>query len=80
MTDMWPNGVQIPIIGVSGEYASGKTLFGLSLALDDDGKLARKIRYYDAELSATNYVASLGVPDDDYIDIHQRMREQHDTG
>lgn len=28
---LWPNGLQIEVIGLTGDYASGKTLFGLSI-------------------------------------------------
>ena len=46
--DIWPQNTRIPIIGVTGVWASGKTTFLLSI------DPARTL-YYDLELSGTSY-------------------------
>lgn len=46
--DIWPEGVKIEVIGITGDYESGKTLFGASI--DPERTL-----YYDLEKSAGTY-------------------------
>ena len=56
---LWPNDTRIEVIGLTGDYASGKTLFGLTIA---PGK---ETLVYDTEKSAGTY-QSLGF---DRIDL-----------
>lgn len=50
---LWPNDTRIEVIGLTGDYASGKTLFGLTIAPGKDTLV------YDTEKSAGTY-QSLG--------------------
>ncbi len=63
--------VHIPVLGVTGKWKSGKSLFLGSIAPGafDDGK--SRTKYYDFELSATSY-QGLGM---EYVDVPGRMRE-----
>lgn len=66
---LWPQ--PIPIIGVTGEYESGKTFFGLSVSPDP-----RRVRVYDIEMSADPY-KSLGF---DHVNVPQEMLKRHPKG
>jgi hypothetical protein len=57
--------VRIPVIGVTGKYQSGKTLFALSIAPGQ-----KRTRVYDFELSASGYRGL----DFDYVDVPATMR------
>ena len=65
---LWPR--PIPVIGVTGEYASGKTLFGLSVC-PGPGTLV-----YDTEKSSESYEA-LGF---DRVDVPAEMLRLHPRG
>ncbi len=60
---LWPK--PIPVIGLTGEYASGKTLFALTIAP------GRRTRVYDLEKSSASY-EDLGC---DRIDVPDKMLE-----
>lgn len=62
------NEVHIPIIGVTGKFTSGKSLFMGTIAPGN-----KRTRYYDAELSAKQYAGGLQL---DYVDMQAAMREQ----
>lgn len=66
---LWPQ--PIPILGVTGEYESGKTWFALSIAPDP-----KRVRVYDIEMSADSY-KSLGF---EHINVPQRMLEKFPHG
>ena len=68
--------VHIPVLGVTGKFSSGKTLFIASIAPGkfDDGKARTK--YYDFELSATSY-QGLGM---EYVDATSAMRKEFGVG
>jgi len=59
--------VTIPVLGVTGKFQSGKTLFCLSIAPGGN-----RTRCYDFELSAAGY-RGLGY---DYVDVPAEMRKQ----
>lgn len=60
------NEVHIPIIGVTGPFTSGKSLFMGTIAPGN-----KRTRYYDAELSAKQYAGGLQL---DYVDMQATMR------
>jgi hypothetical protein len=64
---LWPQ--PIPIIGVTGEFAAGKTLFGLTID-------PRHTRVYDTEASSTSY-ASLRF---DRVDVPGEMMKAKPKG
>jgi hypothetical protein len=66
---IWPKGVKIEVLGLTGDFASGKTLFGLSID-------PRKTLLYDFEKSAGTY-ESLGM---ERIDVPTLMLEKHPKG
>jgi hypothetical protein len=55
---LWPNGVAIEVLGVTGEYKSGKTLFVLTID-------PKQTLYYDLEKSGATY-QGLGVTRKDF--------------
>lgn len=63
---IWPRNVPLPIIGVTGEYSSGKTLFGLTI--DPKNTL-----YYDFEKSGACYEA-LGI---NRIDVPEELAKRY---
>lgn len=65
---LWPK--PIPIIGLSGEYASGKTLFALTIAPGPDTLV------YDLEKSSESYEA-MGFH---RVDAHAEMLKKHPKG
>ena len=67
---VWPGGFEIPIIGVTGEYASGKTLFGLTI----DPKNTIVV---DAELGSKTYESSMGFT---RVDVPQEMGKLYPKG
>lgn len=78
---LWPNNYRIPIIGGSGEYASGKTMFGYTMVMDANGSIpANSIRVWDCEHSSTGYSQIFGLSPDDYIDVPGVMRREHPQG
>lgn len=66
---LWPQ--PIPILGLTGEYQSGKTWFGISISPDP-----RRLRVYDFELSAAPYRA-LGF---DYVNVAEVMAQKYPRG
>lgn len=66
---VWPNNKQIEVIGVTGEYSSGKTLFGLTI--DPKNTL-----YYDYEKSGGTY-DGLGVT---RVDVPDELHRKHPKG
>lgn len=69
MPDLWPQ--PIPILGLTGEYATGKTWFGISISPDP-----KRVRVYDLEMSATPYV-SLGF---DHVNVPKLLLEKYPKG
>jgi hypothetical protein len=69
MSTLWPQ--PIPILGLTGEYASGKTWFGLSIAPDP-----KRVRVYDLEMSASPYV-SLGF---EHVNVPQELQAKFPKG
>ena len=74
-TGIWGNNshgqpVVIPVIGITGKYQSGKTLFGLSIAPGGN-----RTRCYDLELSASGYRGL----EFDYLDTNAQMRSLFGT-
>lgn len=66
----------IPVIGGSGEHASGKTLFGYLMVIDDEGNVGNdQIKIWDFELSSVDYRHQFGVPDSDYVSVPEQMVE-----
>lgn len=66
---IWPNGIKIEVLGVTGAYGSGKTLFVLSIDPEHT-------RYYDFEKSGGTY-EGLGV---NRIDVPAVMLEKYPKG
>lgn len=66
---LWPQ--PIPILGLTGEYQSGKTWFGISICPDP-----KRLRVYDFELSAAPY-KSLGF---DYVNVAEVMAAKYPKG
>ena len=84
--ELWPktpHGVQIaiPIIGATGDFESGKTILGLSIAPGafKDGPFAGlpRTRYYDFEKSGSTYHVGAGV---EYIDVQQQVTALYTDG
>ena len=69
-TSLWPNGVAIEVIGLTGDFASGKTIFGLSIAPGPSTLV------YDCEKSSGTY-KSLGF---DRVDVSDEMVKRHPNG
>jgi hypothetical protein len=66
---IWPGGMKIEVLGVTGPYASGKTLFGLTID-------PTRTRYYDFEKSGGNY-ESTGC---DRVDVPRVLHEKFPAG
>lgn len=67
---LWPNNQQIEVIGLTGDYASGKTLFGLTIAPGPQTIV------YDTEKSSGTY-QSLGFA---RVDCPSEMVKSHPSG
>ncbi len=67
---LWPNGVKIGVIGLTGEFASGKTIFGVSISPGPS------TRVYDMEDSSGTY-AALGF---DRVDVSGEMVRRFPKG
>lgn len=67
---LWPKGMKIPFIGVTGEYQAGKTLFGL--LIDPTRTIV-----FDTEKSSETYEGSLGFT---RIDLSDAMRAKFPAG
>lgn len=70
LTPLWPRGIQIPFIGVTGEFGVGKTLFGL---LIDPGRCV----HFDFEQSAKTYESGLPFT---RIDMQELARSKFTNG
>ena len=64
---LWPNGFSLPFIAVTGDFGSGKTLFGLMI---DPARCV----HFDFEKSAETYQQGLQFT---RIDMQQRAREKY---
>lgn len=67
---LWPRGMQIPFIGVTGEFGVGKTLFGLFI---DPPRCV----HFDFEKSAQTYQSGLPFT---RIDMQDKAREKYPNG
>ncbi len=63
--------IRVPVIGLTGDYASGKTLWALSIAPGN-----QRTRLYDFELSSRTYAGL----DFDLVDVSARLQEKYPTG
>lgn len=66
---LWPNGVKIPIVGITGEKWSGKTLWGLSIA-------PRDTIVFDFEDSSETYM-HMGLQVKARWDLYSEMLRKH---
>lgn len=66
---LWPQ--PIPILGITGEYESGKTFLGISISPDP-----KRLRVYDFELSADPY-KTLGF---DYVNVPAELSKKFPKG
>ena len=66
---LWPCDVKIPVIGVTGPYSSGKTLFGLTIS-------PKETLVFDTEKGAASYEA-LGFK---RIDLADEVQKLHPNG
>jgi hypothetical protein len=64
---LWPNGFSLPFIAVTGDFGSGKTLFGLMI---DPSRCV----HFDFEKSAETYQQGLQFT---RVDMQQRAREKY---
>jgi len=64
---LWPNGFSLPFIAVTGDFGSGKTLFGLMID-------PTRCVHFDFEKSAETYQQGLQFT---RIDMQQRAREKY---
>ena len=67
---LWPNGVEIEVLGLTGDPESGKTLFGLTIAAPE------RTLVYDMEKSSSVY-KSLGFH---HVDLHRILSEKFPNG
>ena len=67
---LWPCDMRIEVLGVTGGYASGKTLFICSID-------PANTRLYDFEKSAGTYASGLGI---DRVDVPGLLTEKHPKG
>lgn len=70
MEPLWPRGISIPFIGVTGEFGSGKTLFGL--LIDPE-----RCVHFDFEKSAQTYESGLPFK---RIDMQDEARAKFTNG
>lgn len=68
--ELWPCSMKIEVVGVTGDYASGKTLFVCSID-------PANTRYYDFEKSAGTYAEGLGI---DRVDVPSVMTQKFPKG
>jgi len=66
LAPIWPDGIQIPIIGLTGPHGSGKSIFGVTI---DPEHLC----YYDLEKSGVTYVEQYGIKT--YVDVRQQVTD-----